>query len=290
VLNARNVFVHELSHTLDLWHWHEGAGANYPYRGAMFGIEDSANGVHCGPVWRWRPPAAGDGPRGAFVAPYLTTDTGTRRYRRVVSTSGSRDDRPTEFEELVGTFSDWDTRVTQEWLESVVRVWNVELGAWVTWDHAASTYARRVEGTPGVDLPLDPEPVNVYSLLVAASASVPAANTVYRPIGPYDSGLLRRFDPQNAADVAAAAALPGYCPEGGCDYSVRVVQGGVARVYMLRASEASGDPTSDDALRHTAVNVPSADGAPERIELLATPDAQVRGMPETPEVLGVWMP
>jgi hypothetical protein len=288
VLNARNIFVHEFSHTLDLWHWHEGAGANYPYRGAMFGIEDSPNGVHCGPVWRWRPPALGDGPRGAFVAPYLMTEGGTRRYRRVVSTSGSRDDRSIEFEELVGTFSDWDTRVTQEWLESVVRVWNPDLGAWATWDHETSTYARRVGGTPGVELPLDPDPVSVYSVLVAASVTAPDANLVYDPIGPYESGLLRRFDPQNTGDVAAAAALEGYCPEGGCDYSVRVVQGGMTRVFMLRASEASGGPTSDDGLRHVAINVPSSDGEPERIELLATPDAQVRGMPAAPAVLDVW--
>lgn len=290
VLNARNLFLHEFSHTLDLWHWHQGAGANYPYKGEMFGIEDSANGTHCGPVWRWRPPELGDGPRGAFVAPYLTTEAGTRRYRRVVSTSGSRDDRPTEFEELVGTFSDWDVRVTQEWLESVVRVWNSDLSAWATWDHATSSYARRVGGTPGTDLPLDPEPVSVYSVLVAASVTVPDANLVYDPIGPYDSGLLRRFDPRTPDDVAAAAALEGYCPDGGCDYSVRVVQRGVARVFMLRASEASGEPTSDDALRHVAINVPSSDGEPERIELLATPDAQLLGMPVAPDVLDVWTP
>jgi len=288
VLNARNVFVHEYSHTLDLWHWHEGAGANYPYRGAMFGIGDTPNGVHCGPVWRWRPPELGDGPRGAFVAPYLTTPEGVRRYRRVVSTSGSRDDLPTELGELVGTFSDWDTRVTQEWLEQVVRVWSEELGTWTTWDDEAGSYSRRVGGTPGVELPLDPEPVSVYSVLVAASAPVPDANTVYRPMGPYQSGLLRRFDPRDADDVAAAAALTGYCPEGGCDYSVRVVQGGVERVIMLRASETSGDPTSDEALRHVAVNVPSADGDPERIELLVTPDAQALGMPSAPRVLAMW--
>lgn len=290
VLNARNIFVHELSHNFDLWHWHTQADGNYPYKGEMFGIADSANGTHCGPVWRWRPPEFGDGPKGAFVAPYLEVD-GLRRYRRVISTSGSRDDRATEFNEAVGTYSDWDVRVAQEWFESVLRVWNAELGAWAAWDDQSKTYTRPVGGTPGVNLPLHPEPVRVYSIVVAASSAVPAANLVYDPIGPYESGLMLRFDPRDAADVQSAAQM-GYCPDTGCDYSVRVVQAGTERVFMLRAGDAAGvtDPTLDEALKHVAINLPAADGAIERVELLATPDAQLNGMPASPQSLYTWTP
>ena len=288
VLNGRNLFAHEISHTFDLWHWHEGAGANYPYKGAMFGVGDSPNGTHCGPVWRWRAPAFGDGPQGAFVAPYLVAD-GAARYRRVISTSGSRDDRPTEFEELIGTYSDWDTRVAQEWFESVVRVWNADLGAWATWDDDAKSYTRRVGGTAGLNLPLAPEAQSVFSVLMAVSSAADA-NLVYDPVGPYESGLLHRFDPRDADDVRAAAALGGYCPEGGCDYSVRVVQAGTERVYMVRADDAAEvtDATADAALHHVAINLPASDGALERIELLATPDVQTQGMPAMPRVLNVW--
>jgi hypothetical protein len=291
VLNARNIFVHELSHNFDLWHWHEQANGHYPYKGEMFGIgAEGANGTHGGPVWRWRPPEFGDGPKGAFVAPYLPTSDGGLRYRRVISTSGARDDRATEFGELVGTYSDWDVRVAQEWFESVLRVWNADLGAWATWDRVAKSYTRQVGGTLGVNLPLDPDPVRVYSIIVAASSAAPGANLVYDPVGPYESGLMHRFDPRDGSDVQAAATFAGYCPDTGCDYSVRVVQGGTERVFMLRAGDAPNvtDPTADAALKHVAINLPAADGAIERIELLATPDAQINGMPAEPQILDIW--
>jgi hypothetical protein len=287
-LNARNIFAHEVSHTFDLWHWHEGAGENHPYKGAMFGVADSSNGTPCGPVWRWRPPEYGDGPLGAFVAPYLSVDD-EQRYRRVISTSGARDDRAAEFEELVGTYSDWDARISQEWFESVVRVWNAELGAWTTWDDDTKSYTRCVGGTAGLDLPLAPEAQSVFSVVMAVSSAADA-NLVYDPVGPCESGLVHRFDPRDSDDVRAAEALRGYCPDGGCDYSVRVVQGGTERVYMLRSDDAADvtDPTADAALHHVAINLPASDGSLERIELLATPDVQQRGMPAMPRVLDVW--
>lgn len=292
VLNARNVFVHEFSHNLDLYHWHEQTNGDYPYRDAMFGIgAEGANGVHCGPIWRYREPAYGDGPLGAFVEPSLPATGGGLRYRRVISTSGSRDDIANEFGELVGTFSDWDVRVAQEWLEQQLRVFNPDLGAWARWDSGTAGYTRTVAGTFGVDLPLDPVPVEVFTVLVAASQITLGANLVYDPVGPYESYLLRRFDPNDAVDMAAVAGLPGYCPTEGCDYAIRVTRGGVTATYLLRIADAVGAaPTDDAAVRHGAINLPVSEGALERIELLATPDAQLAGAPANPVVLFTWLP
>jgi hypothetical protein len=259
----------------------------------MFGVgAEGANETHCGPVWRYRSAAFGDGPMGAFVAPSLEAAAGGLRYRRVISTTGSRDDRAVEFNELIGTYSDWDARVAQEWFESQLRVWNEDLGYWATWDQATASYSKEVRQSVGLNLPLNTEPVSVFSVIVAASSLTPQANLVYDPIGPYDSGLIHRFDPRVSADVAAAAALGGYCPPGGCDYSVRVTQGGVERVYMLQASDAEAGvaPTDDAALTHTAINLPASDGVIERVELLHTPDAQSLGMPPSPELLNTWTP
>jgi hypothetical protein len=59
---------------------------------------------------------------------------------------------------------------------------------------------------------------------------------------------------------------------------------------MVRADDAAEvtDATADAALQHVAINLPAWDGALERIELLATPDVQTRGMPAMPRVLDVW--
>lgn len=293
VLNARNLFVHELSHNFDLYHWHEQTNGAYPYKGAMFGVgAEGANETHCGPVWRYRPAAFGDSAMGAFVTPYLEAAAGGLRYRRVISTSGSRDDRAVEVNELVGTYSDWDVRVAQEWFESKIRVWNEDFGYWATWDSVTASYSKEVREVVGLDLPLDAEPVSVFSVIVAVSSITPQANLVYGPVGPYSSGLIRRFDPRVGEDVAAAAGLVGYCPPGGCDYSVKVTQGGVERVYMLQASDTEGDvaPTDDSALTHTAINLPALDGAIEQVELLHTPDAQSLGMQGSPTSLYTWTP
>jgi fibronectin-binding autotransporter adhesin len=101
--------------------------------------------------------------------------------------------------------------------------------------------------------------------------------------------LIRLFDPTVAVDRTAAASI--FSPTNGSDLCVRVVQGGVTKTYMLAASWVTNqDPYSSGSLVTEAINLPAADGAVTKIELLLTPDAEVNGLPANPTVLSTWAP
>ena len=80
-------------------------------------------------------------------------------------------------------------------------------------------------------------------------------------------------------------------PSGGCDVSLRLIQGGVEKIYMLAAPwEPTASPLSSGSLKTEAINLPAADGAVTLAELLLTPDAQTEGLPANPQVLATWAP
>ena len=111
---------------------------------------------------------------------------------------------------------------------------------------------------------------------------------VYPPIGPYTSSLVELYDPTRAADRRSARAA-GFCPADGCDVSVRVLQGGEVRTYLLAASwDPAVDPYNKNSLATEAVNVPASDGAVTQVDLLLTPDGEDAGLPDSPLVLHTW--
>ena len=110
---------------------------------------------------------------------------------------------------------------------------------------------------------------------------------VYPPIGPYRGNLIRTFDPRRAADRELAQKV--FSPKGGCDFTLKITQGGKERCYLLAASAAEeGDASKWRSLSTAAVNLRAADGAVTAVELLYTPKADQAGMPEQPKVLARW--
>jgi hypothetical protein len=94
-------------------------------------------------------------------------------------------------------------------------------------------------------------------------------------------------DPTLAEDRALAAR--GFAPPDGCDVTLRVVQGGKVKTYMLPVAwRPGGDPLSRGELQTAAINLPARDGKVTRVELLLTPDAQEMGLPTDPKVLDRW--
>jgi hypothetical protein len=113
------------------------------------------------------------------------------------------------------------------------------------------------------------DPGQVISVMASISGAKPDVNMVYPPIGPYTTGLIRLFDPRVAADRSSAASI--YAPAGGCDLSLRLIQGGVEKIYMLAAPwEPAVDPLSGGSLKTEAINLPAADGPVTLAELLLT--------------------
>ena len=274
---------HELGHALSLPHW--GDNAAYPYKGDMHGIQapTNYNETHAGPAWAFHLPTR------AFIPP--TTQTGNAGGKPVgtykadpMQGGGTGWQEPAY---LMNHFSDYSVNQMRSYLQGHVVVWNAALNSWAQWNSTTGDYTTTVSNN-GVQFPTTRD-VSVISIMASVSGANPGINMVYPPIGPYTSGLIQLFDPTVAADRTAAQTK--FAPSSGCDYCVRVVQGGVTKTYMLAASNLStADPYAESSLLTEAINLPAADGAVTKIELLSTPNAEDVGLPATPTVLYTWAP
>ena len=274
---------HELGHALSLPHW--GDSTTYPYKGAMHGIAapDIYNETHAGPVWAYDlrtqvciPPTVQPGDVGNHP-------TGT--YKADPMQGGGTGWQAPGF--LMNHMSDYSVFKMREYLHSHVLVWNESLGSYASWNQGAGAYTATVSNN-GVQYPLERD-VQVISVMASISGAKPGVNMVYPPIGPYAAGIIKLFDPRVAADRSSAASI--YAPAGGCDLSLRVIQGGVEKIYMLAAPwEPTADPLTSGSLKTEAINLPAADGPVTLAELLFTPDAQLNGLPENPQVFYTWAP
>lgn len=291
------VLHHELGHALSLPHWCTNAA--YPYHDEMYGIPrpckdqvaDPSTPVapgecvrevpaHAGPTWAYDPT------RRRFIPPTTQADNPTGRpaghFKNDPMCGGSLGSQEPPY--LVTHFSDYSVRRMREYLEDRLLVWNGTLQSYAAWDQSSASYSRPVvsSGNPGAPVERD---VGVVSIMASV---LPNASMVYPPIGPYTSSLVELYDPTRAADRRSARAA-GFCPADGCDVSVRVLQGGEVRTYLLAASwDPAVDPYNKNSLATEAVNVPASDGAVTQVDLLLTPDGEDAGLPDSPLVLHTW--
>jgi hypothetical protein len=280
---SQGILHHELGHALSLPHW--GDSAAYPYKGAMHGIAapPNYNETHAGPAWAF------DLPSLSFIPPTAQTNNvggnpaGT--YKVDPMQGGG-----TGYQEpgyLMNHFSDYSMNQMRNYLEGHVLVWNDTLGSYASWNQSAAAYVSAVSNN-GVQYPIERD-VPVITIMASVSGASPNVNMVYPPIGPYTAGLIRLFDPTVAADRSAAQSI--FAPANGCDVSLRIIQGGVQKNYLLAASwEPSADPLSGGSLITEAVNLPASDGEVTLAELLLTPNAEVNGLPINPQILSTWAP
>ncbi|WGH75298.1 M66 family metalloprotease [Tenacibaculum tangerinum] len=274
------IFHHEIGHAFSLPHW--GDNATYPYKGDMHGIPapNIYKSTHAGPTWAF------DMPSMTFIPPTVQENAvgGTPgTYKADPMQGGGSGDQEPQF--LLRHFSDFSVNKMRNYLENHIVIWNDALGSYASWDDATGDYTK-VVANDGVKYPIERE-VNVISVMVGVSATTPQATIVYPPIGPYTSDMIELFDPTVEADRLKADAI--YCPEGGCDTSVKVVQGGVTKIYMLPTALDEALAASDsNSFKSGAVNLKAADGEVTSIELLATPDAEKNGLPAIPQVLYSW--
>ncbi|RZS93334.1 M66 family metalloprotease [Aquimarina brevivitae] len=282
--NGNNIGIlhHELGHAFALPHW--GNNQQYPYKGDMHGIAapDNFNKTHAGPVWAF------DLPSKKFIPPTVQPNAvgGTPGvYKQDPMQGGGQGDQEEGF--LLRHFSDYSVAQMQQYLENHIVIWNESLGSYASWDHSTGDYTQIISNN-GVDY-ANERNVDVISIMAGVSAVTPQATIVYPPIGPYRSGLIDLFDPTLEADRQRAGNV--YCPDGGCDVSVRITQGGLVKTYMLpMALDNSADPLDGNSFQTRAINLRASDGLVIQIELLATPDAEQNGLPTNPTVLRSWNP
>jgi hypothetical protein len=274
---APGIMNHELGHSLGL---PDGQDKTYPYRGAMHGIQPPKvfNEVHVGPTWAF------DLPSRKFIPPTVQQTKGkgiAGTYKADPMQGGGTGDQEAPFH--IRHFSDYNVHKMQAFLERRVAV--LRDGNYYKWDDATGDYTRKVE-SDGVNYPIAQD-VQVISVMAAMTMADADVNMVYPPIGPYRGNLIRTFDPRRAADRELAQKV--FSPKGGCDFTLKITQGGKERCYLLAASAAEeGDASNWRSLSTAAVNLRAADGAVTAVELLYTPKADQAGMPEPPKVLARW--
>jgi len=281
---SQGILIHELGHALSLPHW--GDSASYPYKGEMHGISQpsATNATHIGPVWGYDlrnqtfiPPTSQPGNVGNNIVGVYKVDP---------MQGGGYGWQEPGF--LMNHYSDYSVRQMRGYLHDHMLIWNQSLNSYASWNQNVGAYTNTVSDN-GVQFPLERD-VQVISVMASISGAKPSVNMVYPPIGPYTAGLIRLFDPRVAADRSAAVST-GYAPSGGCDVSLRVIQGGVEKIYMLAAPwEPTAGLLTSGSLKTEAVNLPAADGSVTLAELLYTPDAQTNGLPANPQVLYTWSP
>ncbi len=282
------LFHHELGHAFSVAHLCD--EPHYPYRGTMHGIPgpDGAEGPHVGPTWGFDPrpglPGAEPG-KPFFISPVIPANTvrgqpGTWKNEPQAGASAAH-----EPGHLLTMYSDWSLHKMQAYAEQHVVYWSDERQAYVTWDDETAMYSKPIEND-GVSFPVERD-VEVFSIIASISAVTAEANFVYRPVGPYVSGLIDRFDPGVAEDRARFRKA--YGKEGRCDVSLRIVQGGKTQTFMLPLEwRPDDDPLARASLHTAAVNVPVRDGEVTAAELLLTPDAVAHGLPADPRTLYRW--
>jgi len=275
------VLHHELGHAFSLPHW--GDNSAYPYKRAMHGIPAPAiyNETHAGPTWGFDLRKKAFIPCTVQVGNAGNKPIGTYKADPMQGGGDGWQEKPY----LMNHFSDYSCRQMRNYLNGHVLAWNDAQESYASWNASTRDYTNTVTNN-GVQYPLVRD-VPVISIMASVSGSNPDVSMVYPPIGPYVTGLINRFDPSVAADRTAAAAT--FSPPGGCDVSLRIVQGGVQKTYMLAAAwEPSQSPFARASLRTAALNLPADDGEVTRVDLLLTPDAQINGLPADPQVLYTW--
>jgi hypothetical protein len=280
---SRGILHHELGHALSLPHW--GDNSAYPYKGAMHGISPPPvyNETHAGPTWAFHLPTRAYIPCTIQATNVSGATPGT--YKQDPMQGGGIGHQESDY--IFNHFSDYSVLQMKSYLESIVVVWNETLGSYAKWNATTRDYTTLLTNN-GVQYPLQRDQ-SVISIMASVSGASPDVCMVYPPIGPYTAGLIRLFDPTNAADRAAAAST--FAPTGGCDATLRITQGGVVKTFMLAASyDTTADPQNASSLFTEAVNIPAAGGTVTKVELLLTPDAQINGLPANPQVLYTWTP
>jgi len=277
---------HELGHSLGLPHW---GADNYPYKGAMHGIPapPTFNEVHVGPTWGY------DSNKKIFIAPTVQNKTkkGDKlfeigMFRHDPMQGGGTGTQDSPF--LMNHFSDYSVHRMQSYMEEKLAI---RIGDdYYKWDPRKESYSQKVStrDNQGIDFPLKAN-VPVYSVMAACALSDKTCNLVYQPIGPYAGNLMLLFDPRIKSQ-RDMAIKKGIVPEGGCDFSLRIEQGKRVIYCMLPASaNERDDPLKSHSLKTRAINLESKYGAVQSVHLLLTPDAQLNGLPNQPEILDTWV-
>jgi len=215
--------------------------------------------------------------------PILSSYNGT--YKGTPMLGGGAGDNVDDWA-LLKHFSDYEVNKMKNKLEDKIVTWNSSLNSWASWNSADYDYTTTVEND-GVHYPVKHD-VDVVTILSGISAVTAEANIIYPPIGPYNTGLIRLFDPREAKDRADIQII--YSKElGEFDYTLRINQGNQEKYVLIPVKhDPTKKPLSKGSFKSYAVNLPAEDGEVTKVELLLTPDADQNGLPAEETIIADW--
>jgi len=273
-MHRHGILIHELGHAFGLPHWTH--NRQYPYRSTMYGETPGEDArPNAGPHWAF------DLGRRDFISPREKRD-GALVWKLDPMAGGGRSNLK---DYMFKHFSDYSVMRMRNLFNNRLVVWNEDLGEYARWNAESGAYDDIVEND-GVQFPVERD-VDVISILVTAHRTIPDANIVYAPIGPYEAGRIRLFDANRDEDRQDAVAL-GYTSEDG-NVALRVTQGGTVMAYMLPVAIRESDEGRGDFVRNVAaINLSAADGEVTKVEMLYDPELVTRGLTDESEVLYTW--
>ena len=179
-------------------------------------------------------------------------------------------------------FSDYSVHRMALRIEENLTVYNYSDKGYYTWDRESGAYSKPADDSLGRSAAVWEKPekrnVKVFSLIVSVLDRY--VSMVYRPVGPYTSNILPRYQMTVRGKKMAKTDL--YCENKdlhGCDLSLEVMQGGEVSVYMLPINwKENADPHDSGDLKTFALNVPEENGVVQYAKLLLTPDANSSGV------------
>lgn len=295
------IFFHEIGHAVGLPHWCD--NKDYPYRGKMCGIESPVfrcdqgdrgspadpqpYQVHVGPTWGVdlrEETASVTGYRSPHLIPPTIQATAklqqtceqAGRFKKDPMCGGGDGDQEPGF--IYRMFSDYSVSRMRSYIERELVIYDPNLQRYTKWDEATKSYQPVAESDVRYPVVRD---ASIYTLLVTASPVTPEANFIYPPLGPYQAGLIKTFDPSKLDDRQMTLRTDGYCVNA-CDFTLRVLQGGKVSYYILRGSwKPNANPVQKEALQTMALNLPASNGAIEEVTLLLTPEVAHIGLDES---------
>ena len=233
------------------------------------------NGTHSGPKWAY------NAAKEKFIKPTIDGVSPLTFKNDPMQGGGTRSTEPGF---IINHFSDYSVNRMSDYLENHLVVY--KNGQYAKWDNATGDYTRTQDNTGNVKFPMQRD-VDVISIVAGGSSKTAQANIVYTPVGPYTSGLIDVFDPRQAQDRMNADNF--FCPNGGCDTTLKITQGGNIKYIMLAMTlDVSLDESNAASFVTKAVNLPAGDGTVTAVELLSTPDAEINGLPNNPTIMYSW--
>jgi hypothetical protein len=266
--------LHECGHALGMPHSNAGF---YPYQAGTYGgIVQGKDWV--GPNWgfsEWNE---------KFMGPQFQNDDGTWKMKRSPMGGGGEGDN--EDWSHLKYYSDYEVWKMKKKLENHIVEWDAVEQKWGSWDTLTNAYTNYRENN-GVQYSLGGR-TDVYSVIINVNPPTAAGNFVYAPVGPYEAGVIRLFDPSNAQDRSEIQSV--YSDHvGGFDYTLRITQGTKVTYSMLPIEhDASFDPLDKKYFTTHAVNVKESDGPVTKSELLLTPNAEQNGLPAQETIVESW--